>query len=252
MAKTLIEELEALVGKDGLAKIQANQDVLSKLTRGDEYRRLYDGDDTEDAAAIAKAASDKAAADKAESDRLAAERARTVAASSTTDLTKVLTELQTLTKTINELNEFKKTAITLDKLPGYESTLLRKSHEIARIEANHAKEFNEDWDLNKFDEWVGEQKKTGAGWPSITAAYNAWVQDKRIEARVKKEVDEQVKLKVSAQTVPAQTTTTSLSPAQQIISDAKKTNGDGTGKTNAMKAAERLAAMERAREGHAA
>jgi hypothetical protein len=189
-------------------------------------------------------------ADKAEADRQAA-AARN---NGTPDNKSILAELTTLLD--SKLDALKKDFIPASKLPEYEGQILSKalktSHELSRIESTHEKEFGESLDLTKFDEYVNEQKKSGANWPSISAAYNNWVSEKRIEARVKKEVEEAKKQFTSSQSVPAQTHTASMSPAQQIIADAKKTTGDGNGKTRAMEAAERLAQLERAREGAAA
>jgi predicted DNA binding CopG/RHH family protein len=259
MAKSILDELEAIIGKDGVAKVKSNPTALAAVAERDRLYSFYTGEEDEPDAAAAEAtrlaqeeADRKRMADKAEADRIAATaRNNTTSSGSTAEMTAVLSQLTELNKTLAELNKFKETAITVDKLPGYESTILRKTHELTLITNSHEKEFSEPLDLTKLDEWVTEQKKTGAGWPSITAAYNSWVQDKRIEARVQKEVAEQVKQKVSSAAVPAQTHTASMSPAQQIIADAKKVDNSG-GKTNAMKAAERMATLERAREGGAA
>src|SRR5271156_2451662 len=223
MAKSILDELESILGKDAVSKIKSDGKLSDKVADMDRVYGFYTGDldDTHDDAA--RLAAEKEASDrqrlteKAEADRIAAERSRTVSSGSTAELTSVLNELKTLTTTINEFKEFQKNAITLDKLPTYEANILRKTHEISLITNNHEKEFSESLDLNKLDEWVTEQKKTGAGWPSITSAYDAWVNEKRIEARIQKGVAEGVKQKASSSAVPGQTHTASLSPAQQIM-----------------------------------
>ena len=45
MAKTILEELEALVGKDAADKIKAKSDIATKLVEGERLYRFYTGDE---------------------------------------------------------------------------------------------------------------------------------------------------------------------------------------------------------------
>lgn len=259
MAKTILEELEALVGKDSAAKIAASSDIATRLTEGERLYRYYTGqaDEDDDAASKAKADADKAAADKAAADKAEADR-RAAAATTTTTTTapdnrSILGELSNLLNT--RFDEFKKSVVTVDQLPKLEGEVLTKalrlSHDVARIESNHEKEFNEQLDLDKFNTWYDEQKKTGAVYGSVSKAYDVWVGDRRIEAKIAAGIAEGLKAKLSSTSVPAQTTSESLSPAQQVLREARKTSAT-EGKSNAVKAAERLAQLQREREGTAA
>jgi hypothetical protein len=255
MPKSILEELEALVGKDNAAKIAANSDISTRLSEGERLFRYYTGqeDDPDLAADAAKAAADKAAADKAAADKAEADRRAAAAAPAATDNKAILGELSNLLTT--RFSEFEKKVVTIDKLPQYEGELLAKtlrlSHDISRIESNHEKEFGEQLDLDKFNTWYDEQKKVGAAYGSVAKAYDVFVGDRRIEAKIKAGVEEGVKAKLSSTSVPAQTMTESLSPAQTVLREARKTTAS-EGKSNAVKAAERLAQLQKEREGTAA
>jgi hypothetical protein len=253
MAKTILEELEALVGKEAAAKISASSDIATRLSEGERLYRFYTGDEElEDTTAAdkAKADAEKAAAEKAEADRRAAATTTTTSTSAApVDTNTLLREMGNLLNT--RLGEFEKKVITVDKLPQYEGALLTKTlkmaHETMLVTDSHQKEFNEPLDLEKFNNWYEEQSKQGVRYPSISKAHDFYVQDKRIEAKIAAGIAEGVKAKQSSTSVPAQTTSVSLSPAQQVLHDARKSSAT-EGKSNAVRAAERLAKLAQARE----
>jgi hypothetical protein len=251
MAKTILEELEALVGKDNAAKISARADIATRLTEGERLYRFYTGEEELEETPPAKTMP-----------TTTTEPTVTTAPTTTTptttttpavDLKSVLGELSNLVNT--RFTEFEKKVITVDKLPEYEGKMLARTiktaHEIARIESTHEREFNEPLDLEKFNNWYEEQKKAGANFGTIPMAYSAWVSDRRTEAKIAKGIEDGLKAKRSSESVPAQTTAVALSPAQQVLHDARKTSAT-EGKSNAVKAAERLAQLQREREGTAA
>src|SRR5437660_1346473 len=262
MAKTILEELEALVGKDAADKIKAKSDIATKLVEGERLYRFYTGeeeleDDTGTRAAQERAAAEKAAAEaKAAADAAAAARATTTATPAATstsapvDTKALLAELSTMLDA--RLKALTEKVVTTDKLPEYEGKLLTRtlklSHEMAQIESTHEKEFGEQLDLDKFNGWYEEQRKAGSSYGSVPQAYNAYVAERRIDAKIKAGIAEGLKAKASSIAVPAQTTSQALAPAQQILRDARKPTAT-EGKSNAVKAAERLAALQQEREG---
>ena len=263
MAKTILEELEALVGKDAADKIKAKSDIATKLVEGERLYRFYTGDeeledDTGTRAAAERAAAEKAAAEaKAAADAAAAARAMTTttttpAATSTSapvDTKALLAELSTMLDA--RLKALTEKVVTTDKLPESEGKLLTRtlklSLEMAQIESTHEKEFGEQLDLDKFNGWYEEQRKAGSSYGSVPQAYNAYVAERRIDAKIKAGIAEGLKAKASSTAVPAQTTSQALAPAQQILRDARKPTAT-EGKSNAVKAAERLAALQQERE----
>lgn len=247
MAKTILEELEALVGKDAASKIAAKSDVMTRLQEGERLYRFYTGDDEPEPIVTPPVTTTPPPA-------VTTPPAVTPTATTTTssDNKTILSELGTLLDT--RFKAFEERVVTMDKLPNLEGQVLTKalrmSHDIARIENNHEKEFGEQLDLDKFNTWYEEQKKAGANFGTIPKAYDFYVQERRVEAKIKLGIEEGVKQKQSSTAVPAVTTSVALSPAQQVLHDARKT--ETTGESNAQKAARRLAELAKSRDGSAA
>lgn len=247
MAKTILEELEALVGKEAATKIAAKSDVMTRLQEGERLYRFYTGDDEPEPVVPTPAPTPTVVPTPAPSPS-----PTPAAVTTTSDNKTILSELGTLLDT--RFKAFEERVVTMDKLPNLEGQVLTKalrlSHDIARIENNHEKEFGEQLDLDKFNAWYEEQKKTGANFGTVPKAYDVYVQERRVEAKIKLGIEEGIKQKQSSTGVPAVTTSVALSPAQQVLHDARKT--ETTGESNAQKAARRLAELARSRDGSAA
>jgi hypothetical protein len=124
------------------------------------------------------------------------------------------------------------------------SNAIKLSDDYASVREAHREEFGERLNRPEFEKFVAD---AGGRYPSMLDAHNAFVNDKRIELRVKKGVEEGLKLKTSSTTVPAQTTATALSPAQEIIRKAKSAES-GNGETNVSRAAARLSKLMKDRD----
>jgi len=180
--------------------------------------------------------------------------AATVAAtttSSTADSKAILDALNGLKSTME--SKFKD-VVTKADLPTLQGQMLessiRNAHKTFKIEALHKQTFGEELDLEKLGAFIGEQKKAGIAYPDIEKAYMAMVSDKMNEKVIEQKVAEGVKQKLSAATVPGQTTSTSLSPAQQVMAKAKKEQA-AEGGSRLQNLIDRASAIERARESSA-
>jgi len=244
MAKSILEELESLVGKDAAAKIAAKSDLATRLQEGERLYQFYTEGTVEEPPKTEPVKTEPV---------VTTQPAPTTTATTTTatDNKSILAELGTLLD--SRLKTFEEKVVTKASLAALEgqvlSKTLRLSHDIARIESNHEKEFGEQLDLDKFNTWYEEQRKAGAQFGTVPKAYDVFVQDRRVEAKIKEGVAAALKQKESSTSVPAVTAATALSPAQQVLHDARKT--ETSGESNAQKAARRLAELARSREGAA-
>jgi hypothetical protein len=146
--------------------------------------------------------------------------------------------------------------ITKDQLPTLSAEIYGRSIQLAdetfELKAEHKANFSEPLDLQKLAEFNAEARKAGTVYPNMRAAYNAMFADKLADKKVEAKVAEQVKQKLSAASVPGQTTSSALSPQQQVMAKARAkaaeggTGANGAGSTQDIIA--RAQAMVRARE----
>ena len=173
-----------------------------------------------------------------------------------TDSAAILSALNSLKLSIDD--RFKN-VVTMDKINELGANVvgqaapqaLRQADEIFTIRDTHRREFNEDWNRAEFEKFVTDNQDPATKrnrYPTLTDAYNAMVAEKRIAAKIATGIADGVKQKTSGATVPGQTTSSALSPAQQVMAKAKAAaTGNADGKSNIQSAIDRLAAMEAAR-----
>lgn len=245
--KSLIEQLEELIPADQRAtlraKLEGDAALKARLKDMDTVYATYMGEDIEAPKPPVVVAPEVKPV-------VVPEVKPVVAAAAPVDLSAITAQLTALN---TRLAEQEKNFVSVDKLPTYRGEIvalaIRSAHEVAQIENANRSEFNEALDLSKLEAFMNEQQAAGNKFSSITKAYDSFVQEKRIENRVKAEVAEQVKLKVSQQTVPGQTHEIALSPAQELLKKQSKseTASDGT-----IDYAARLAKIRADREGRGA
>lgn len=169
------------------------------------------------------------------------------------DMSAVLKQLSDLNVNLAardaRIDKLEKNAVTLEKLPEYRTELLglaiKSSHEVARLESTHEKEFGESLDLDGLSAWIDEQKKAGVGFSSITKAYEAKMMDKRIEKKIADGIAEGVKQKKSSESVPGQSSVTAISAGQELM---RKQRGESAGTDHVTGLAAKLAKIREARE----
>ena len=121
--------------------------------------------------------------------------------------------------------------ITKDQLPTLSAEIYGRSIQLAdetfELKAEHKANFSEPLDLQKLAEFNAEARKAGTVYPNMRAAYNAMYADKLSDKKVEAKVAEQVKQKLSAASVPGQTTSSALSPQQQVMAKARAKAAEG-------------------------
>ena len=135
--------------------------------------------------------------------------------------------------------------------------LLEYTDTLAQIREDHRAEFGEKLDYNKFKQFYNAQMAAGVrfvddaegaenGKRGLEKAHDAFVMDRRTQNQIKQGVEAGVKQRLSSATVPGQTQSVGLTPAQQIL--AKQREGTDGAKSNAMAAAQRLKQLVEGRE----
>lgn len=268
MGKTLSEDLLALLDPETQAKVKAafasKPELMVRDLKGKELLDLYDGvvDDATTTTTITATHTPTLPS----SATTTATGTTTVASGSTTttgaagELAAVLARLDSLKTDLTATIDTKlKDYIPAAKLGEYRTELLtlaiKSADDYAGVRESHRAEFNEPLDRSAFEKFVADQKAANVNFPSMSAAHDVFVKDKRATAAAEAEksrtaaaIAEAKKTWESGARVPGQTQATGLSPAQQVIAKAKAAANGGSGETNAMKVARQLEAMERQRE----
>lgn len=260
MAKSVMEQLLALCTPEEQAAIKAKLDANPSIAVND--RRMADlfgiylneegeGGGTPNPEPHTPAVPSAAApATPPVAAAPAAAAAPATPAAPTTNANKEILDMLGSVKTSLEtkLADLEKNSIKITDLPKYEGAMLEKTirnaHLAARIEREHHAAFNEDLDLDKLGEFINEQGKKGVKFADIKSAYDKMVEPRVIEAKIAAGIAEGVKQKTSAVTVPGQSQSSALSPAQQVIAKAKAAATSTEGKTNLQSAIDRLKTID--------
>ena len=261
MAKTVLEQLTEMLGTDAdtLAKVKAIIGTNPKLAAQDKFLadlgEAYSGfggdtDTTAAAATTTTAASTTAAATHTPTTPTTA--SATATSPVTTSAAGASDEIKTMLSGMKaQLDGLGDKFITKDSLPKLGSELvgnaitqaLKQANELSVIRETHREEFGEKFDSAAFEKFVTDAKDETTGrnkYPTLTAAYDAMVAEKRFKAKVDKEVADQLKQKRSGTEAAGQSSPAALSPAQQLIAKAKAAE-TAAGKTNLQKAIDELA-----------
>lgn len=258
MAKTILEQLMALMTPEEQASIKAKIAANPQIAADDAYTTnlfgIFKGIDegtpaaTEPPAAAAavhvptvpSAAAPPAAAAVSTPVAVAGDNAAILAA---------------LSKLSTSIDDRFKNVVTADQLPKLGAELvnnaiahsLRQSDELATIRETFRDEFpGEKFDKAAFEKFVLDAQdpvSKRSKYNTLTDAFDAMVAQKRMDAKIATGIADGVKQKTSSATVPGQTQSTSLSPAQQVIQKAKSASAGGA-KTNLQLAIEKAAALE--------
>lgn len=259
---TIIEDLLALLSPEEQTAVKTKLAANPKLLAQDKfvdslfgaYRGLEEG--TEPVVVTPAAVVHTPAVPSAAAPVVPAAVTVTPAATATSADNKAIMDM------LAGLNKKLENVVTADQLPKLGADLvnsaiahsLRQADELAVIRETHREEFGDKLDKAAFEKFVVDaQDPTTKRSPyaTLTDAYNAMVSEKRIAKKIADGVTEGVKQKTSASTVPGQTQTTSLSPAQQVMLKAKNESAGGA-KTNLQLAIDRAAALVQSRDSASA
>ena len=257
MAKTIAEQLLAMLPENERAAFRAKLDMNPKLIAQDvkstEIYSIYQGDDTDPEPVVVAAPVTATAATVATAAPVIAPVVPTVPNSSASGNESILAELRNLSASINgRFETLRQEFIPMSKLDEYRTdwtnTAMKGSDDLAQVRENHRAEFGKPLDRDAFETYVINQKAAGVRFKDLKQAHDMFVQTERTESTIAKRVEEQVKQKRSADTAPGQTQSIGLSPSQAVLKKAREGVKGGDGKSNAMAAAQRLSQLERARD----
>lgn len=234
MAKSILQELEGLLDADTFAKVKAGVSSNPKLIAQDlKSAELYgfynEGTSSEEVKVEPKV------------EATAVVPVTPAATGSATE------DLRTLLR--EQFGELDKKYVAIDKLPEYRgemtANILRMTDELATLREVYREEFGERFPRDKYEEFIETNK---GKYSTLTDAFNSFVQEKRIETRVKKEVEEQVKQRASAAIVPAQSNTPAVTPHAALILEKAKGDAGKDADSHVSAAAAKLRAIRESRE----
>jgi len=230
----IIDDLKGVMSAEEFAKLEANATLKTRITRGEELRSFYDGDEV-------PAVADPPATVEPP--------ARTAPAGTggQFDLSAIERMLDTKLATINTTIETKIADVV--KTRGDElvnnavKIAVQRTDELSRIYIEHNQNYSEPFDSSKFNEYLEANKDKG--FRTIRQAYDAWVSPRAME----REVDKKVKEKLAAQSGPNVPGTTPAPATNTNIRHFMKRTGTGAAatETGASRAAAMLDRLEASR-----
>ena len=251
---TIIEQLQTLLSKEGNAELNAALRKRPELLTDDAFAAkilsIYDGAPEVAAAAVVDPAAVAAVHVPAVPNTAVAAPVVVATPPPAGNNDSILAAINGLKSSMDGFRTTTeatlKNVVTVDKLPELgrqlRSQAIQDAHLTMKIEALNKQTFGEDLDLAKLGTFIEDQKKAGTNYPDVEKAYLAMVGDKLTEITIAKKVDEGVKQKLSAATVPGQTTSAALSPAQQVLAKERAktsaTSGEGSSLQKAIAALE--------------
>jgi hypothetical protein len=272
MAKTIIEEMLEGLSPDVKAAVQANVAAKPHLAVKDrqmaELFTIYMNEEPAAAAVEPAKAAAEPVVPKVEPNIPTVPVHASATASPAADPNAIannpiLAKLAELNTTVtSQLEALKNNMVTKTDVPEFERRILtltlRTGIDLNKVMSKHQAEFGESLDDAAFQKFVTEQAAAGVkflsdpidkqgGKSGLEKAHDQWVNDRRTAAQIQKGISEGLKVKTSGQQVPGQTQATAMSPAQQVLAKAREGAKGGAG-SNALAAAERMAAMVRQRD----
>ena len=220
---SILDDLKGILTPEEFAKVQGRQDLATRLTRGDELRSFYDGEETTPPASVTPPAS-----------------TTPPPAAGQFDLGVIERMLDTKISKINETVDARVAEVVKtrgDELVNNAVKIsIQRADELNRIYGRHERETGEAFDSAKFNEFLETPAAKAARYPSITAAYEAFSAPQAME----REVDRRFKAKVAADsglhvpgTTPAPATNSNIQVFKKRGSNGADAPTTGAGKAAA-------------------
>jgi hypothetical protein len=228
---SILEDLKGILSPAEYAKLEARTDLATRLSRGDELRSYYDNDEVETPPAVVTppAARQGTPPPPGQFDLSAFERV--LDARLGTINTTIETKIADAVKTRGD--ELVNNAVKIS---------IQRADELNRIYYRAEKETGAPFDSAKFNDFLESPAGKAARYPSITAAYEAFVAPVVTERTIATKVAEGVKAATSAQSgqhVPG--TTPGPSTNKAILTFQRRTaTGAASETTGAGRAAAQL------------
>jgi hypothetical protein len=238
---SILDDLKGVLGDEAIAKIEANAALKTRVTRGDELRSYYDGDETTTTTTATTttepppARKEPPAGTGGQYDLSAIERMLDAREAKQKEFIK--TEFEALAKARGD--ELVNNAVKI---------AVQRTDELSRIYAEHNANYGEAFDSTKFNEYLEANKDKG--FRSIRQAYDAWVAPRALD----REVDRKVKEKLAAESGKNIPGTTPAPATNSNIRHFMKRTGTGAtaGETGTSRAAAMLDRLEASRAANVA
>jgi len=236
----ILDELAGIIGAEAVAKIKADSKITTKLTEGERLYGFYTDDDTTTTTETTTPPVTTQTTDTTSAARSAVLDLKAIEGLLDKKLGGLDDRIKTATTaTVEEIIKKRGAELTVNA----SSIALRNADELNRVYRRHEKDFGEDFDTAKFNEFVETEKKAGRGFASVTDAYEAWTKDRRTEKTIAaaKEEGKREALKERADMmIPGVTPASARTPLGQLLNRGR--DKDATGKTSVEKAASSLEA----------
>ena len=222
---SILDDLKGILTPEEFAKVQGRQDLATRLTRGDELRSFYDGEETTPPASVTPPAS-----------------TTPPPAAGQFDLGVIERMLDTKIGKINETVDARVAEVVKtrgDELVNNAVKIsIQRADELNRIYGRHERETGKAFDSADFNAFLEKPENKARGFRTITEAYEAYSAPQAME----REVDRRFKAKVAAdsgQHVPGTTPAPATNSNIRVFMK-RGANGSDAPTTGAGKAAAAL------------
>ena len=236
---SILDDLKGVLGDDVIAKLEANPAIKTRITRGDELRSYYDGEEPPPV-------------QQQQQEPPPARREPPAGTGGQFDLSAIERMLDTKLGNIDQRIDSRLESVV--KAKGDElvnnavKISIQRADELNRIYVEHSNNFGEAFDSTKFNEYLEANKDKG--FRTIRQAYDAYIapraEDRRVDQKVAAKLAEK-----SGQNVPG---TTPPPATNSNIRHFMKRNvaGGAAGETGASRAAAMLDRLESSRAANLA
>lgn len=190
----ILDDLKGILSPEDFAKIEGNESLRTRVTRGDELRSFYDGEEPPPV--------------ETKVDPPPARREPPANTGGAFDLGAIERMLDTKLKTVNTTIETRVDEIV--KTRGDEMVnntvkiAVQRADELNRIYGRHLRETGKDFDSAEFNAFLEKPESKARGYRTITDAYNDFVAPLTQEREVERKVKERLAAE-SGQHVPGTT-----------------------------------------------
>ena len=183
----LLDDLKGLLSPEEFAKIAGNSAVATRITRGDELRSFYDGDE-EPVVTVTRTAEPPPA--------------RTAApAAGQFDLGAIERILDTKLGTINTTIDSRIADVVKNRgdelVNSAVKIAVQRADELSRVYSRHERETGKPFDSAEFNAFLEKPEVKQQGFRTITQAYEAYVAPVVAERTINAEVDKRYKAKLA-------------------------------------------------------
>jgi hypothetical protein len=234
----ILDDLKGILGDDAIAKIEANPAIKERLKKGNELYGLYLGEEeVEPGSADPKTTNTVTAPPPPPSTETKTTPGMFDLGAIERMLDKRFENLDTrISDTVNKAIETRGTEVVNNAA----RIATMRADELNRIYLRHTSITGEQFDTEKFNQFLEENK--ARGFRSVTEAYNEFIRPVEEEKRINTEVEKRTKAKSGEHVIGSTPQPSMNSNVRTIMKRTLAAAGEGS--TAAQRAADRLNRME--------